>query len=505
MANANDNRFYCEYVTLTVDGVAYSVASLIFQSYENTFPSIRAVINPMSQGFGGKAAKLGDFLEVWSELSSKAMSKSCKAELVFDLVGASETQNVWITEWLLVSAGVEEVSAGGSFRTVVQLEHPVKAGDTACMSFFNSPKTVTYPGKMGDNVMEAWLKLFDAYLKGIGASVEDELPSPYVGGIPDPVVGLARMDQKLKDRLATARKAIEDNVEWKGEGAGFPFQSCVSNAPERVCAAIWASFSSQGGTPWQMFLGMMNSMFVGVYGGFDSGKLAVRPSEPWAAAKGIVMDKDIAAMQLPIASDPVSAVAVQGAKPLVPYSITVDGDVDNASEGQAWPDMRTIGAYTEMFDKVTGRVMPVELPRWLDTITSVDTYGDGAGNPVYDMVDLNSNPSTGYDPGVKSALTKSAGGAEKCANAFAKDVFCAVYGADSKLQVDTRVLIQHNGEFLMPGRPLSFGNPKGSTVRAYIFGVTHNLDCDGKSALTTLYGSHVSPIEMEPSTSEMFK
>jgi hypothetical protein len=518
MSNANDKLYYFTNVTLTVDGENYSVASLDLQSYENAIPAARAVINPMDTGAGGKAADLGEFIAVWTKLSKKALAKKMKTTATLTVNGEDGVE-LELKDWLLVAAGVENVSADGSFSVVAMFLHPVAGSDVSAMAFFNSPKNVEYPGKKGGNIVEAWLQLFQAFLTAQGASAEagGTIAVPEITRVESVTTPeFAEIDKKILGKLAAARQILEDNVIWKYDGSGFPLESQSGGLlQDSVCHAIWNSFQQSGATPWQMFLGALSSMLCAIRGGFDGKPMEVYPNESWNSpdAKNPpppikILPDHVAQLQLPVASDPVAAVVVQGAKPMSPVSQMQDTNVMGGRENQQWQEMHVLGAYIDMFDKVEGRVLAVSLPPWFSAMQSERTYDGQGGGPAYTNKDLNSDDviDKGYDSTVKAAIDTDLEMLKTCAAAYAKDIFCWQYGVDSRLQVGVRYMLKFNGEWLKPGFPASVGSSEGGdkAARFYLYGVSHTLDASG-GAGTTLYGSHVSSVLMEPTTSEMFK
>jgi hypothetical protein len=519
----------------------YAVSRIRIELTEGSYPAITLVVAPESFPYSQQLDSLGgfeypaqqtilaptlqDFIAENQKLQALVRKKGVTAGFELWLVRSDslEEQRISITNWRLTGSGVVRGDTRGGWTVSISIVHQAHGSTEGIGWLPNITDMMSAPAvAKGSNPVELFLEALEEYYR----QTEETINEPDVSGNTEVVdiecassggSPISTVAEKSRERLQEAMTVLRQTVEWdNGGGADLPFPAEAWANADYLLRSLWSQLSGQQPV-WSQFLAQMSSLELTVCGGPTDDKLRVRPFSPWGKTALVLYDREIWSIDM----DPYDNRDIGGV--VSAFSGGADADalsaylpVNSADDVRLLPQLTGLAGYVCPLlatKPLSGPVLPVEPPGWIR-----DYLYDQGGSYDLENFPLNvynhnygvENLSTGNE---SPKLSGTAGSKQRkdfdnyvaAMKKYCQQVFLRNFRSGAGISLGTRLLIQSDGKYLLPGTVVRIDSVSEAEQTAqnsasasatpslyfYITSIVHSIDVMAGAAYTNLIGAFV--------------
>lgn len=467
---------------ITLGGKNYPVTAFRLELSENSIPSITVGFDnhgtPNTSDKTAVEVKMltpEDYFKLYQEAQTNCDNR-VEADFTFTADSENDTQTISLKKWVCAISGFTRFTATGGLLFGLTLKHPAYK---MCYSASN----VT-------NITES--QVADYYKDTAGATDPLQFLTYYMEKYASTSKPNTDVLQDLHKQYITTIGLIKDN--FIARPAKFP--STGNNPPLdreiRACIYMYASNLLNSGNPFKFITDpFLSDWFLSAKPQYN-GPFTVSPLEPWGEPKYSIEITNVTDFGFPSADlEPLAGVYISG------YWLESTIASTFATSTQA----KTIGtksdaiacipkvqtAYIPEGQTAYGAIQRYNPPQWA-------TFGIVKAQNLSTMqaktTTYPGGQSSGSYPSFMQVDPQMFEKYKQFLQRIVDDTFMLRYKASTSLSVVTRLMLQYEGEDLLPGAVCDIID--GSTaLRFYITDVHHNVDVKGQQCQTEIQGRYV--------------
>ena len=489
------NVYQVKEVTFSANGTKYPVSGVRLSCVDNGIPTATITLSPFSDDT--TKADLSSMITKYNELNGLSGGRKGSVDVSVKLHSESDDQEIKLSGWPLLYAGLRNMSADGSFQVYVVAQHPVVKANLSAMclqNLYNNSAGLSPTLYGADNTLKAITSAIYDYLAARDPKGETVSPDgenvDYSGDI-TPTMRV--IDADAHANAVAALTEAENQLDWAVEGSSFPCQGQIGEIATHVKDHLRYTVSAQGQSILETVRGLLGEFMLCIKAGFDSEKIKVKAFEPWAKPSLTIYDDQTSSSDIPPVSDAVvSGIVVIGPTIRATDATTYTADQpDPASDDKGEYgriEQGSIGGYTEVAKALGGDIRQVALPGWL----SIYYESRLTGKDAYTRQGLNGDPELPMDPDSLGDYDKTREAMKPAVGAYAHDMFWQLFRSSVGISLSTRYMLSAAEGPLLPGVCASLTAREGGELfQFYITSVEHSLDAMSGEASSRIEGAYL--------------
>ena len=487
-------------VSFSVEGTEYDVSAIDMTLLTNSFPIIKVSIAPESArtaaaSGGPKIHKLSleSLNKALKDLIEKA-AENKKAKLELSVIGQNavtkeeeEEQKLSINDWLLIGAGLGNVTTTNTFSIECTIVHPIYelalyggffSNIVKRLELVNVSKGASNPLDAGkivcQEILDKWEEQ-DTSILDNGATI----PPAHKNAIG--ILG------DVKSVFEKVPSMFDDRLEWDskiGGGSGLPCQEYLGPIEDGLKYAIcntWLSALLHGGSVWDAFMDITSvcgCWMIPDYTKKDN-KLPVTPAFPWMQPEIAIKEEDGYVVSFP-GADPTPIYGVAGVvESAGGFGSLLSTWINNNSE-KTGKDGGMLAFVPESDGKVTGSFAGVTFPGWLAEALYVEAVLADSGFTAYG--EKPEEPDT--PPSGKNTYVGCVNDAKMAWLSYMYSIF---FKRKLEATVGCPLMFTSGGKTILPGYSAKYVSGDKTLFEGTLVSVAHHIDMESGSGTTALH------------------
>ena len=486
-------------VSFSVGGSSYDVASIDMTLMPNALPMIKVSVAPES---GGKASASGSSsihalsLESLSSALNELIEKAARNEeaslhVSVEAIDASsggkdKDQVLDISGWILIGAGLGNVTTTNTFSMECTIAHPVYKLAMHGGFYSNLFKRMELK-KVSSSITDPIDAGIKAYREIIDKSGDDNKYILSNGGVIQP-------PSKPPDGILSDAQAIFDEVpgiiastlEWVpsigGGNSSLPCASYMSllipGLKYAVCNA-WLNATRRGGSVWDSFQDMTSLFGLSMIPDYTKERLPVTPYFPWVPPTITINEDDGYHVSFP-GSDPSPIYGTAGVDESNGGFVTTLSTYDRTWAEKTGKDAGMLAFVPESGANVNGAFVGVSFPGWLTSALHLAAQFAEIGLTAFADSPLEPDPAQAGENLPVGCLVDAK-------MAYLSYIFSVYFKKRLEASLGCPLMFTAGEAPIIPGYVAEYKAGGSTLFEGTLVSVTHHIDMASSSGTTSLH------------------